>query len=283
MLDGSGIAQVLLALDQRDGGQVCLKRAVEMTFALRAELRVIRVLPKRSRVRAWWGRGPDAREEVRGALKATRLWLARSLGEEPPVGKVVVRCGRFVEAVSEHVRFGQPELVVLPPFIRRVGTVATMLARRTGAKVLVAHDPGHRKAILAATDLSNPRFPVLEEAARLGLALEAPVTALHNVDPLGAFQRYGVDRGVARAQLSRILGPTRLLDGVQLLPDDSSAVMRAEIDPVAAILDEARRRDVDLLVVGVHDRRPFERWLHGSVAARVIQRSDRSVLVMPMP
>jgi nucleotide-binding universal stress UspA family protein len=59
-------------------------------------------------------------------------------------------------------------------------------------------------------------------------------------------------------------------------------VVRVEIDPVFAILEEARRQDVDIVVVGVHERSRLERLLHGSIAAGVVQKTERSVLVTPI-
>ena len=86
-------------------------------------------------------------------------------------------------------------------------------------KVLVAHEPGRRKSILAATDLTSDGFPVLEQAARLGLALETSLTALHNVDPLMVADRAAarLARGAAAA-LAGVRSQVRLADAVQSLP-----------------------------------------------------------------
>jgi nucleotide-binding universal stress UspA family protein len=51
-------------------------------------------------------------------------------------------------------------------------------------------------------------------------------------------------------------------------------------DPADRILDEARRRDADLLVVGSHGKRLAQRLLLGSVSAKVVNRARCPVLVV---
>lgn len=271
--------QLLLALQEGECAPSCLQRAYDLTCALGAELQVLRVLPSPwTRVLR---RDPaKGREHVRASLRATRMWLARAFGEEPPPGKVLVQEGPFVEAVVEYARSAEVELIVVP---RQVGALAPKLASRTGVKVLVAREPGPRNAILAATDLASPGFPVLEQAARFGLALDATLTAFHNVDPLMVADRAAarLAPGVATA-LTGAQCQVRLADAVRSLPLAATPVVRVEIDPVYAILEEARRHDVDIVVVGIHARSPFERLLRGSVAARVVRKSQRCVLLTPI-
>jgi nucleotide-binding universal stress UspA family protein len=276
--------QVLLALRESDCAPSCLQRTYDLTCALRSELQVLRVLPASSRLLRVFRPDPTkAREEARVCLRATRSWLANAFGEEPPAGRVLVRRGNFVDAVVQHTQSTNVELIIMPPHFRRVGALATQLARRTGVKVLVAHEPSQRKAILAATDLASDGFPVLQQAARLGLALHVPLTAFHNVDPLAIADRAAgrLARGAATA-LAGAQRQVRLADAVRSLPVATTPVVRVEIDPVFAILEEARRQEVDIVVVGVHERSRLERLLHGSVAARVVQRTQRSVLVTPI-
>jgi nucleotide-binding universal stress UspA family protein len=265
--------QLLLALSQKECGTSCLRRASDLAVALGVDLRVIRVLPL-----GWAssvGLRRPATEDVRAALRATRLWLARSLGEEPAAGMVVVRCGSFLEQVAVHVRLTDTSLTVIGAEWRGIGKLATSLARRTERSVMVARPPTTSRNILAATDLSTPGHPVLHEAARLGTALGVPVTAFHNVDPLAVGGPYG--RGPSRFQQSEQL--KRALRGLTI---EVSAAVRSDIDPVGAIRDEARHLDADLVVVGTHQRPTWERLLRGSVSSRVIDRTPGSVIVMPV-
>ena len=182
--------QILLALGAGDCAQSCLQRSHDLTCALRAELQVLRVLRPSWRSLGVLRRDPArAREGARACLRATRFWLANAFGEEPPAGRVVVRSGNFIDVVVQHAQSANVQLIIVPPHFWRVGALATQLARRSGVKVLVAHEPGPRKSILAATDLASDGFPVLQQAAHLGSALHVPLTAFHNVDPLSVADR----------------------------------------------------------------------------------------------
>jgi nucleotide-binding universal stress UspA family protein len=49
-----------------------------------------------------------------------------------------------------------------------------------------------------------------------------------------------------------------------------------------AILDEVRRHDAALIIVGIRQRSGFDRWIRGSVAMDVVNRAECSVLVTPL-
>ena len=263
--------QLLLAFGQRECAVSCVRRAADLAAALGVDLRVIRVLPL-----GWvssLGLGKPTREDVRAALRATRLLIARSLGEEPAAGMVVVRRGSFVEQVAFHLRLTDISLIVIGEEWGGIGKLATSLARRAKRSVMVAR-PGMFRGILAATDLSTPGHPVLHEAARLGAALRVPVTAFHNVDPLAVGGLYG-------EAPTRFQQRERLKQAVRQLTIEASAVVRADIDPVGAIREQARHSNADVVVVGTHCRPPWERLLRGSVSSRVVERAPGSVVVTP--
>lgn len=117
---------VLLALSERDCPTYCFQRAADVAAALGAELRVIRVLPKTSGVmRVLLGDTRSDDDRARAALRATRLWLSRTSGEEPALGRVVVRAGRFVEQVARHAELCAAQLIIIPADRFRVGATAT--------------------------------------------------------------------------------------------------------------------------------------------------------------
>jgi nucleotide-binding universal stress UspA family protein len=246
--------------------------------ALHCELEVLRVAPALSvleRVER------DRRREQRRArayLRETKLWLASALGEdEPQPGRVIVRSGKFANEVIDHAA-ARPgvALVVLAPEHWRMGSLATKVARCTGLSVVVARERSHGLGILAATDLRSPDFPVLRQAARLGNALKASVTALHNVEPLGTASSDADPYEGLHEHERRLDDVANALDGVML------PVVSEEVDPVIAIRKEATHRNVDLIVVGVHQAPWLERLFYGSVASRIVQLERSSVVIVPM-
>jgi nucleotide-binding universal stress UspA family protein len=274
-------SHVLLALSERDCPTYCLQRAVDVACALGTELRVIRVIRGRSKLtRLLLGDARSDGDRARASLRATRLWLARSNADEPAAGSVLVRTGHFVEQVVCHLSACRAELIVIPGDRWRVGAIATSLARRTGLKVFVARQPAVGGTILAATDLTQPGYPVVRQAVRLASALHVPVTVFHNVDPLSRADDEAEDRDDAAVLGLRL--EARLAGAVRELPTAVTPLVRSEIDPAFALKQETKKRDIDIVVVGVQERSRLRRWLHGSIASRVAGRAERSVVVTPL-
>jgi nucleotide-binding universal stress UspA family protein len=177
-----------------------------------------------------------------------------------------------------------PALIIVAPRATRLGRTATSIASLTGVPVLVARKATREATILAATDLENPGYPVLSKAARLGLRLGAPVVAIHNVHSMPVVVGFEVAYPVivepgTHACRTR---SERLRRAAQRLPLQAEAVVRSEASVVEAILGEARSRSADIVVVGTRLRNWFDRLVNGSIAARVVSRAKRSVLVMPL-
>jgi nucleotide-binding universal stress UspA family protein len=61
---------------------------------------------------------------------------------------------------------------------------------------------------------------------------------------------------------------------------NADAVVRAS-EPAQAIVDVARERDADLIVMGSHQRHGLDRWLNGSVTEKVLSLSSTPLLVVP--
>lgn len=56
-----------------------------------------------------------------------------------------------------------------------------------------------------------------------------------------------------------------------------------EGDPALTIVDVARRRDCDLIIMGTHGRSGLGRWVLGSVAEKVMRNAPCPVLTMKQP
>jgi nucleotide-binding universal stress UspA family protein len=140
------------------------------------------------------------------------------------------------------------------------------------------------RRILCPVDFSEFSRAAVERAVALAAPFQAEITALF-VLPLALpedAERYGgpvapeaaVQSAVAE-DLEEFLRPAR----------DAGLVLRLCIrsgDPVAHILEEARRRESDLIVMGTHGRSGFERWVLGSVTDSVLRGSPCPVLAVPL-
>jgi len=144
------------------------------------------------------------------------------------------------------------------------------------------------KRIFVAYDGSTCSVKALDEAILLANALAATLCIAH-VDEYGAMHG-GMDM---QAYVDRVGKVKKIHVQLKQLLDDaitkaSSAGCQVERQMVAAnhrrpaeaIADAARDWKADLIVVGTHGRRGFQRLLVGSVAEHLTQLADRSLLLV---
>jgi len=287
-----GLPTVLFALPEEGCPTDSLLRAAALSHALGADLRVLRVLPKPSRVRALFP-GRNSRRVVLSvglslyATRSARDWIQGALGpDESIVERFSIAHGEFVRKVAKRAAAFQTALIVVPPCRRAMGTTITSLANLTRIPVLVARRSTGATTVLAATDLQAEGYPVLKLAAALGVRIPAPLVIMHNVNPISVVPIAGL-HGVRPVTLPTPDWTTRarasLLEAASHeLHLNVTAVVRQDSNPVEAILGEARAREADMVVVGSRQRRWMNRLISGSIAARIVNRTKRSVLVTPI-
>lgn len=143
------------------------------------------------------------------------------------------------------------------------------------------------REILCPTDFSEASRHALEHAVMLAKWYDSQITALHVIyvplvrqPPIfgAAFvdMAQEADSNVCRYDeaLNRWLKPAQ------------QAGIRTEIvvdagDPARMILERARSRRADLIVMGTHGLSGFERFMLGSVSERVLRRADCPVMTVP--
>lgn len=136
--------------------------------------------------------------------------------------------------------------------------------------------------ILVALDSSTSSMRILSAAARIARAL--PAATLHIVH---VFRSSNADR-------ARIGAPGINTSDVEDAKDQLAAHVRAAGrqcrntvtshfligDPTAEILKLAETSKADLLVVGTHDYKGFERFLLGSIAETLMRKAQCSVYIV---
>ena len=175
-----------------------------------------------------------------------------------------------------------------------LGSVADALVRASPVPVLLVRPDEHHPAaqpptfrkILIPLDGSALAEQVLEPALMLGAPMEAEYTLLHVVQPRvlvrwGAFttptdldfeatQRRQID---AQHYLERVARPLRATGKQVIL----RVVVAEQAAP--AILEEARQHGIDLIAIATHGRSGLGRLLLGSVADKVVRRTDVPLLL----
>ena len=265
-----------------------LQRARAVADAAGGALHLVRVLPGRSHGAAVLSDGNltdilQSVEQTLTAHRATRAWMKDTLPDGQGVERLAILHGEFVESVTVYAREVDAGLILVCPEGEHAGRLVTRLAATTRTPVLAARAPARNQTIVAATDLRDPTYPVLQLAAALGQQLETSVIVVHNVR-LGATpnEATAASAGETRVDAAQAERLARLRQASGLLPMASRTAVRHEDDPVDAILLAAREEEADLVVVGTRAPAWFERGGGADVAARIVDRARRSVLVTPV-
>jgi nucleotide-binding universal stress UspA family protein len=155
------------------------------------------------------------------------------------------------------------------------------------------------RSILYATDLGLYAPYVLQHALSLAKAFHAELHVVHAVEPMGLFAESVLNTYLDEKTLQelRSKGLTsvmasieqRVLEGFRdemgEAQQDMQIVRSVRVvqgDPAQVILDEARKLDVDLLVVGSHSHGAAHDVPLGRTAARLLQLAETPVYLVPM-
>ena len=141
------------------------------------------------------------------------------------------------------------------------------------------------KQLLLPVDIScgtnQQTLKAIKTSVELATAYQAQ---LHVLTVLPGFGSPLVASYFPKQDLNKILDSIylRLRELVEPhIPDDLDVKLRAvEGTPHQAILKEAKRIRADLIVLPSHDPKRMERFFLGSVAAKVVERSHVSVMVV---
>jgi nucleotide-binding universal stress UspA family protein len=138
--------------------------------------------------------------------------------------------------------------------------------------------------VLVAIDFSEGSRAAFDCATALTRGLGARLLALHVAPPYITYEQLPAFPPLAPIDPER---QRKVREDLQQFVAVSGAEgPRVETfirdgDPADEILAHAAETGVDLIVLGAHGRRGFERWMLGSVTERVARRAECSVLGVP--
>lgn len=142
--------------------------------------------------------------------------------------------------------------------------------------------------LLVAVDFSGGTEHVMSVAARIARSTEATVHLLHVAAGEPAFVGYDAPGGPE--DRDRRAGELRDEHQALSVLADALGDAGVTVKPLLVkgatadvILQEADRLGADLIVVGSHGHGAVHRFLVGSTADALVRRSDRPVLVVPVP
>jgi nucleotide-binding universal stress UspA family protein len=133
------------------------------------------------------------------------------------------------------------------------------------------------RRLLVGTDLSSRADRALRRGALIAAASGAQLLLVHAVDD---------DQPRSLVEMERREATTLLRDQVSGLPELCglpTTPLIEEGDPFEAVLRVAETRDVDLVVLGEHRRRPLRDVFAGTTVERVMRYGHRPVLMVNQP
>lgn len=171
-----------------------------------------------------------------------------------------------------------------------IGSQGDRVLRFAGCAVLVARKTkaGAGDRVLAATDFSDPRLPVLRTGAALAKAFDRNVAFLHVLDVLPASMgrstkgvHFGGETVLPKEAIAEARGHAQdtMHKLVREIGTDAVCVV-SEGASVDIIVEEAKTTGAGLIVIGTHGRTGLARMSLGSVAEDVVRRAPCPVLVL---
>ena len=279
--------KILVATDFSEPAGRALRSAESLARQVGGVIRLVHVvqLPPAMYLGMIGGKG-GLEETWIEAARAELRGVARTVADQGLEVEEILRVGKpWVEIVDiadgdavDAICLGNSGHSALERLL--LGSTAENVVRRSPAPVLVVRDhalekirrilvpwhfdEGARMAVRFALD----RFPDATELAAFHVVAPLP-PADSVVGPL--IPDLAAIREEMRSSLDEA-GAEQVGEEVRLMKD-----------PAAAIVEAAREKDVDLILLATHGRRGMARALLGSVAEKVVRHADRPVLVLPGP
>ncbi len=140
------------------------------------------------------------------------------------------------------------------------------------------------KSILVATDFTEPSANALAYGSDLARSYGATLHLLHVTENIvmSVSPEVGVSIPDFQIDLERKAKESleKLIIAHELQSLEVVPVVESATSAAAAIVDYAKLKHIDLIIVGTHGRRGFQHLLVGSVAERVVRTAPCPVLAV---
>lgn len=241
--------------------------------------------------------GPVFDEEVRRAALGRLEKEASSLRERGIEVDVcltlgtpsMVICDRAAETAALAIVVGTRGLTGLRHLL--LGSTTERVVQKAPCPVLAVHPEDRLHAprtILVPTDFSEDAERAIHTAQRLlaPLASDARLILLHAFNLPIEYTAYGpIPTSVHYLQDTGLEAERRLQEMTDRLAAEGLTVdwVAREGDPSVVIVEEAERRQADLIAMGTHGRSGLRHLLLGSTAERVVQHAGCPVMTVRRP
>lgn len=286
MAKAKPLKSVVVPTDFSKGGQAAVERALHLPLSKKAKVTLLHVVPDDIPGSL---RGQAIAEAEAGLEKALAAvhGLAQARGMAPSQFITDVVEGDAARQILKRAHTAEADLVVMGRHGRRpvadlfLGSTAQKVVKAGDVAVLLVQRPANApwKRALVAVDLQRSSIALVKQAQPL-LELAGAVTLFHASRV--PFEEYVTMTGElshsyreeflsdAEKDLDALLAKTGIQARTEAQPGD----------PRLLVLDELRQEDVDLLVVGAHEKQRLQRLFMGSVAEWLMTHAKCDVLVV---
>lgn len=139
------------------------------------------------------------------------------------------------------------------------------------------------KRILVPTDASEYSRRALKTALELARAVQAEVVLLHVSYTPQAYWGYTISYGITVTQEQLDQNGELALDATMTGIDTEQVIIHKRVEsghPVTIILEQIKKENIDLVIMGSHGYGAIAGSVLGSVSQRVLQRASCPVLII---
>lgn len=279
------LGSVVVATDFSEGARRALDRAALLPLGKGASIDVIHVAEEGER-------NPGPRLE---GLRRSLVNALEAAGSEEHEVFVSTEEGKAPDEIARLAHHGLAELIVLGRHGERklrdrvLGTTVERVIRTSDVSVLVVSKPPAEpyRRLLVAVDLSASSRLALELALELRGEAAGTIDVLHVVEsltPAHTADMFVPDPVELRAELEQQARAdlAELLAGIEGGAASWNPLVLSG-DPRTLIVEQARRRQTELLLLGTKGRTGLAHVLLGSVAEGVVRDAPCDVLVARLP
>lgn len=139
------------------------------------------------------------------------------------------------------------------------------------------------KKILVPTDASEHSRRALQKALELAQTIHADILLLHVSYTPQAYWGYTVSYGITITDDQLKQNGELALEATLMGMDTSQVVLNKKVEsghPVTIILDQIKKENIDLVIMGSHGYGAITGSVLGSVSQRVLQRAGCPILII---
>lgn len=283
---------IVIATDFSAGATMAMQRAAHLPLAAGAKVTLLHVQPANLPARLSGSAIRYAADELTDSVSAF-IAMAEAAGQANLVVSGKVANGSAAKEILRHAGLRKAELIIIGRHGRRlldtlvIGTTAQSVTRSSAIPVLVVNSDAAAgyKSPLLATDLEPSTRRMAQAALRLLSRKTTKLALIHAWDiPFQGWLTLGdiepeLIPYLQSYRADAIKGLEATAKGLANLGLPVVQVLRRG-DPRYMVVEEAKKRKADLIIVGSHGRSGVKRLILGTVAEAVVASASSDVLVV---